>query len=232
RSRIGRADLSRYTHLVMVGGSWNLPKSVVGKIHDWVEAGGVLLASKSAAGWAGEKFFAPEGDAESSGRMAAAAALARAAGEAEGADDSAERLPYGEARANAALSLIGGAIFQVEVDRTHPLGFGFPRTLLPVFKNSRSLLDVPDDPYVTVAAYTARPRLSGYASDENIEKIAGTPAVIARRMGRGTVVQLADNPSFRAFWHGTHRWAINALFFGGAIDSTASRFEAEHVHAQ
>ncbi|MEO1368335.1 MAG: hypothetical protein AAFX50_14270, partial [Acidobacteriota bacterium] len=145
-------------------------------------------------------------------------------------DEPVERRPYGQARSDAAVSLVGGAIFEVELDRTHPLAFGFARDTLPVFRNSSAVLDAPRDPYVTVAAYGDKPLLSGYASDENVERIAGSPAVIARRVSRGTLVQMIDPPSFRAFWLGTDKLLLNALFFGSVVENTAPGRDDGHQH--
>ena len=37
-------------------------------------------------------------------------------------------------------------------------------------------------------------------------------------MGRaGRVVSMTDNPNFRAFWWGTNKLFLNALFFGNQI---------------
>ena len=83
-------------------------------------------------------------------------------------------------------------------------------------------MELDPDPYANVARYTESPLLSGYASPENQERIAGTAAVIARRLGRGTVILLADNPNFRGFWYGTSKLFLNGLFFGGVIRDTSS----------
>ena len=32
------------------------------------------------------------------------------------------------------------------------------------------------------------------------------------------IVAMAENPNFRAFWHGTNRLFLNALFLGSIID--------------
>ena len=122
---------------------------------------------------------------------------------------------------------ISGAIFQVELDRTHPLGFGHAAAELPVFRRDTRLMELDPDPYANVARYTESPLLSGYASPENQERIAGTAAVIARRLGRGTVILLADNPNFRGFWYGTNKLYANALFFAHAIKRTSALDEPE-----
>jgi hypothetical protein len=36
-------------------------------------------------------------------------------------------------------------------------------------------------------------------------------------MGRGKVINMADNTNFRAFWYGTNKLFANAIFFGNII---------------
>jgi len=36
------------------------------------------------------------------------------------------------------------------------------------------------------------------------------------------VISLSDNPNFRAFWYGTNKLFLNAIFFGHTIDSGAT----------
>ena len=52
-----------------------------------------------------------------------------------------------------------------------------------------------------------------------IEKIAGTPMLVARRMEEGSVILFADNPNFRAITYGTNKLFLNALFFGMAFEN-------------
>ena len=90
----------------------------------------------------------------------------------------------------------------------------------PVFRNTRHFFEPPPDPYATVAAYAGSPLLSGYVSDENLARLRGRPAVVAERLGRGAVVRIADAVNFRAFWYGTNKLLLNALFFGSILEDT------------
>jgi hypothetical protein len=74
------------------------------------------------------------------------------------------------------------------------------------------------DAYSAVAVYTESPLLSGYASKTNVEKLKGTPALLADRLGEGLVVRIADDPAFRAIWYGTSKLLLNAIFFAGAVE--------------
>jgi hypothetical protein len=42
----------------------------------------------------------------------------------------------------------------------------------------------------------------------------------ATRLGSGTVILMADNPNFRAFWYGTSKLYLNAILFGPIIETT------------
>ncbi len=118
---------------------------------------------------------------------------------------------------------ISGAIFEVQIDGTHPLAWGYREPQLAVFRSGVHRLEPGPDPFETVAVYTGAPRLAGYASAENLERLAGSPAVIATRRQRGVVIRIADNPNFRGFWRGTERLYLNALFFGPLVKSTKLR---------
>ena len=115
---------------------------------------------------------------------------------------------------------IAGTIFQARIDRSHPLGYGFDRDTVPVFRNFEGVLPEGPDPFATPLRYTKSPLVSGFASEANVKKIAGTPAVRVRRMGGGTVTAMVDNPCFRGVWYGTRRLLLNAIFFSGAVQST------------
>ena len=67
--------------------------------------------------------------------------------------------------------------------------------------------------------YNDQPLLSGYSSDENIDRIKNSPASVVSSFGVGKVICLVDNPNFRAFWYGTNRLFINAVFFGDKIST-------------
>ena len=109
---------------------------------------------------------------------------------------------------------MGGAIFAADLDNTHPLGFGYARRMIYLHKNVKEPMAATDNPYGTVIQYMVeKPVLSGYVSATNREALAGTPALIAERMGDGSVILFADNPNFRGYWYGTNKLFLNALYF-------------------
>jgi len=41
---------------------------------------------------------------------------------------------------------------------------------------------------------------------------------VARRLGRGAVILILDDPAFRAYWLVTNKLFLNALFFGSLLE--------------
>jgi hypothetical protein len=74
-----------------------------------------------------------------------------------------------------------------------------------------------ENPYATPSYYTDELLPSGYISEENMKKLSGTAAIVVIDMGRGRVISMIDNPNFRAFWYGTNKLFMNAIFFGQTI---------------
>ncbi len=226
----GRLDLDDVTHVLLVGGGEQLDDDELDDLRDWVRGGGVLVASGDAAHWAGRAVLRIEGGS-GGGRSGRRDSDPEAPGPgpdddvatADTEDDGEEppRSPaYADYEADRAKTLVSGTIFETRLDLTHPLAWGFVRDRLPVFRTGTRTLDRSDDPYADALVYTDAPRLSGYANDENIERIAGTTAATASRLGRGTVVRIVDDVLFRGYWRGASKVYANALYFGGAVKST------------
>lgn len=205
-STLGRMDLSRYTHLILPNGNYDsLSGGAANAVAAWVRGGGVLLATKGAARWAAAQDLVKV-EFKNGPTL----------------EDRPERSDYAEARGDSDLQLLRGAIFQTDLDITHPLGWGIARRTLPVFRDSTLFMQLPTDRYVTVARHTESPWLSGYVSPENLTALAGTAAVVVQRAGRGTVVLMGQNMNFRGYWWGTSRVFMNALYFSGMVMPTGN----------
>jgi len=194
---LNRVDLDEYTTLIMVNGSYgNLNRQ---RLTNWVSEGGILIATKAAVSWAaiqglgGMTLLSPE------------------------EDSSSKDLTYAEQPNARGAQEIGGIICRAQLDRTHPLGYGYQRDTIAVFRNSTRYLAASENPAVTPLQYAQAPLISGYASPENVERMANTAVVNTYRVGQGRVIAMVDNPNFRAFWWGTNKLFANALFFGGIM---------------
>lgn len=219
-------DWSRITHLVLPDGNYNgLGEDLVKQIGTWVKAGGTLVAVKRAALWAVEKGFM---DVEVIDDFAIVGF-----GAPTPSKKSEETLPvrqvYEDKESLEQAQRIRGTIFETDVDITHPIGFGYQSRLQPSYRENRIILGRSKNPFGTIAQYTDDPLMSGYASDENIAKVAGAASVLAERNGRGAVILMSDNPNFRAWWFGPNKMFLNTLFFSKAVTAEFSRFD-EHEH--
>lgn len=214
---LGGTDLDRYTHVVLAldGGRFGGAQGgVVGaesrdRLRAWVRAGGALVAIGGASRWAGREILGRDEDSGETGGGA-------------DADAATERRRYADYRNQRAEQLLAGTIVGVELDLTHPLAYGYERPDLAVLRTHQMVMPPSPDPFENVAFYRDPPRLSGWTSPENERRLAGTPAVVASRMGRGVVIQLVDNPNFRAYFYGSNRLFLNSIFLSGLIDSTSA----------
>jgi hypothetical protein len=216
-SRLGSVDLHDFTHLLIVNGKYDLGEKRVAAIKRWIEEGGILIATKAAAKWAsksgiGATRFVDEKEEKKKDE------------EFLSEEDKdllpTRRLPYEDHQHDRDSKLTKGTIFATNLDLSHPLGFGYLAKELAVFRNSNLIMRPSMDPYATVAQYTDNPLLAGYVHEERLEKISGSAAIVVERLEDGAVISFADNPNFRAFWTGTSKAYLNALFFGSAIEKT------------
>jgi hypothetical protein len=214
KGEIGGLDWSRYTHLVIAGGgNARLSDSATERVQQWIrEDGGVVIASRQGALMAQEAFLGREAEDSDDGEDA-------------DEEDAPDRRDYADLSLDDAEHIIGGAIFEGDLDPSHPIGFGYSDRFIALHRNMTETLERPeDDPFAVVVQYTDQPLLSGYASDRRQEEIGGTPAVIAQRQGRGAVVLFADNPNFRGTFRGTEKMFLNAIFFARLISAPSGEY--------
>ncbi|ALO47470.1 M14 metallopeptidase family protein [Pseudohongiella spirulinae] len=200
--RLRQADLHRYNVLVMASGNYSGVDAAA--IKSWVQDGGTLIVYKTALAWAAREELASIKLIEDE----------------EG--DQALR-SYAEQVRDSGEQLISGSIFNARLDLTHPLGYGYNSALIRVFRDNAQFMAVADNPYATPLIYSDDPLAAGYISAENLEKIAGTAAIVVSRQGSGRVIAMTDNPNFRAFWYGTTRLFMNAVFFGHTISAATAQ---------
>ncbi|RUO71188.1 M14 family zinc carboxypeptidase [Pseudidiomarina salinarum] len=209
--RFSRIDLDRYTHIIMVDGSFRpLSKTDTERLQRWVRKGGVVIGQKDGARWLSKNNLL---SAEFVEKDVFDKAFQVSDERFVDMDDY-----HGRRR-------LAGAIVGLELDTSHPLAFGFPRAKLPIFKDSLTAMNVPDKKFITAARYLEEPLLSGYAAKENREVLSGKAAIVAHRVGQGRVIAFSDNVNFRAFFWGSAKLLSNAIFMAPAITPTGNADE-------
>jgi hypothetical protein len=198
---LGRANLNRYNTLIMVSGNYALlDKTLTDKIKTWVQNGGTLITLKTGTEWALKNGFTKE-------KLVAT----------DTAKGTPKRQLFDNATNIEGAKAMGGSIFKVDVDTTHPIGFGFTQKNVSWYRNGLTFLQPSSNPYSTVAQYTANPLIGGYIHPTTLKKVQNSAAILVGAEGSGRVILFSDNPNFRGTWYGTNKLFLNALFFGGNV---------------
>ncbi len=199
-----RASLDKYNTLVLVSGNYAQLDSVQrNKIKNWIGKGNTLITIGGASKWVIDKKMVKESLTKKPTSKK---------------KKITQRLPYVAASGHIGRERLGGAIFEIYLDITHPLGFGYRDTKIPVYKNNTVFIVPSKNPYATVGKYTANPHIDGYISKQNLEIfLKPSASLLVNKIGKGRVVLFADNPNFRGAWYGTNKLFLNALFLGNHI---------------
>ena len=189
-----RIDISKYT-VIIAPNSRGLDKKSIEKLQKWVRDGGTLIGYRSAAKWlSANKFINIEFESANF--------------------DTIKDVSFEAKSLKSGAQVIGGAIFEANIDRSHPINFGYKNDNIALFRNTTFFMKADKKSYNNPIQYTNNPLLSGYISKENAKVIKNTVPFKVQRMGRGRVVVFTDNTNFRAFWYGTNKLLMNAVFFG------------------
>lgn len=201
-----RADIGRYNTIIMAGGNYNeLNKE---KLKTWVQNGGSLVLLEEAVVWASQN-----------GINTVNLKKARQTG------DSVARIDYMEKEQLDGAQQIAGAIFGADADLSHPLAYGYRESKVSFMKANKVFLEKSKNPYATPYFYKDNPLQSGWVSKENALMIRNSAAVVVNTIGAGRIINIADNPNFRAFWLGGAKLMLNAIFFSRVIDLSSGRTE-------
>ena len=205
-----RVSLSRYNTLIMVSGNYSLlDKTQTDKIKTWVQEGGTLITIKTAAEWAIRNGMTKEKLSADSSKFVQ------------------NRFNYDEAADREGSRSLGGSIFTVDLDTTHPIGYGFTSRKVSVYRNGAVYMMPSASAYNTVAQYTANPLVGGYIHPETLKKVKQSAAIIVGSEGRGRVIFFTDNPNFRGTWYGTNKLFLNALFYNSIMSGSQQGNEAD-----
>ncbi|MDF2179246.1 M14 family metallopeptidase [Aliiglaciecola sp. CAU 1673] len=203
--RLAKIDLSQYSHVIMVDGNYkSISEQISKSLEQWINAGGVLIAQKRAAKFAADKDwlkanFLSKEDINSAFDF--------------------NNLIYADKENLKSRQDVAGAVFEAELDLSHPLFFGYREPTLSYLRDSNLIMRMPNRPFVAPSRYTRAPLKAGYASEEIQRLIASSANVVAHNVGKGKVIAVVDNLNFRGYWYGTSRVLSNALYLASFIDA-------------
>ena len=196
KENLSRALKGDYNTLIVQDGAINIDQDLEFDLTNWLRDGGKLISSansiRSFAKISGMKL----GDMKIPESMSAQ-------GEMRYEDRTRAYIPY----------FSPGAIYQTELDSSHPLSFGLGETYhslktntlqYGLMKNGWNVASIKDD--------VIRMGFTGYRIDANQPNsmVAGEHS-----FGRGSVVFFVDDVLFRGFWNTGQQLFSNALFLTG-----------------
>ncbi|MEB2773877.1 M14 family metallopeptidase [Algoriphagus sp. D3-2-R+10] len=208
-NNIARYDLSKYNVLIMPsmrGGG--LSEQAQKNLMEWVRAGGKLIAIDGALNLFadkegfGLKTFDSDDDKKAAEKVADSLAKA-------------ERLaPYQEGERVAISGGAAGAIYQVTMDETHPLGYGTGGKYYTLKNNSSKFAYLSNGVNAGIIANNDAYR-TGYIGFKIKSTMGESMAIGVEDAGRGEIVYFVDDPIFRGFWEAGKLILSNAIFMVG-----------------
>lgn len=195
-SNLDRHNLSKYTHIILPN-TYSLSKHQTSKLKTWVQNGGIIIGYRNASRFLNNNKFISL--------------------DIKKTDIEAKNVTFEQRGDHRGAQVIGGAIFNTKIDRSHPINFGYLNDELPMFRNTTVFINPNEKSYNNPIQYTNKPLLSGYISEENLEHLKNSVPFQTTKMGSGRVIVFTDNTNFRAFWYGTNKLLMNAIFFSGMM---------------
>ena len=187
---LNRVNLSQYTHVILP--SYSGTDLSTTKIQDFLKSGGNLIAYRSSINWLERNKFINVDFIKN--------------------DISAKDVSFEDRSKFSGAQVVGGAIFETKIDKSHPINFGFHNDVLPTFRNNTIFMKPEKNSYNNPIKYTENPLLSGYISNDNLEILKQSVPFKIKRFTSGKIFLFTDNTNFRAFWYGTNRLLMNAIY--------------------
>ncbi|MBZ9652978.1 M14 family metallopeptidase [Psychroflexus montanilacus] len=191
-----KIDLKNYDVLVLPNGRYSsiVDKKGLEALTNWIKGGGKVIAIANALStFEGKKGFGLE--------------------KVKTEKDSTQvnLTPYAELEKERTKDNITGAIFNIKVDNTHPLGFGYGDEYATL-KTSSTAYQYLQKGYNVGYLDDSSQRLSGFVGEKASEKIAKSLVFGEQRLGRGSLIYMVDDVMFRSFWENGKLFFVNALF--------------------
>ena len=187
-------NLSKYTSLILVNGSYSgINEKVTAKIDQWIQNGGSLIGYQDAIKWLNETKITTL--------------------ELKSKKSDAKSVSFEQEDDYKGAQEVAGAIFETKLDLSHPINYGMPRNILPVFRNTSIIIEPNKNSFSNPIQYTENPLISGYISKPKLELLKKTVPFQFIKKGQGNILYFTDNTNFRAFWLGTEKLLWNAIFF-------------------
>jgi hypothetical protein len=202
-------DLSKYNVMIMPDGNYRMfDEGTLNSMEQWVNNGGrLILVAGGTSAFVDKKGFAlkvyPSEDAKKQAEK-----TTKDQQEKEGP------IKYGEAERKQLSANIFGAIYKVNLDKSHPLAFGLGDTYYSLRTNELHYSYLEKGWNVGILKGRQKP-LIGFAGVKINKELENTLVFGVEDKGKGSVIYMTDNPMFRCFWENGKMIFSNAVFMVG-----------------
>ncbi|HEY1017900.1 MAG TPA: M14 family metallopeptidase [Sediminibacterium sp.] len=196
---LARINIRNYQVLILPDGSYRIlnDKAVSDKLKDFVRSGGKLIALDNAVSlMAGADWGIKLKEDKS-----------------EDKSEYANVKKYGDRENQYLTNSIPGAIYKLELDNTHPLGFGYPDYYYTL-KQDASVFEFMKDGW-NVGVMKKDAYVTGFAGNKLKPKLKDGVVLGVQDMGSGNVIYFTESPLFRNFWENGKLLISNAVFLVG-----------------
>lgn len=205
QDELSRASWSDIDVLIMPDGFYRFlnDKGAAEQVKTWVQQGGRLVALEGAvaqlarADW-GIKLKEDKKDDKKEDKK----------------DDYTLLRRYENRERDYLTGSIPGSVYRVQLDNSHPLGFGYGDTYYTL-KQDDNIYEFIREGGWNVGVLKKDNYVSGFAGSKTKERLKDGLLFGVQEMGRGSVVYLADDVLFRSFWESGKLMLCNAVFLVG-----------------
>ena len=198
---LGSIEWTDYDVMIMPSGYYGdtFDEDGINELMSWVRDGGVLIAVEGANNFLSNQ----EG-----------IALHRKSGNRTGSqseDPESKLRVYGDSERNFISNFNAGSIYELSMDTTHPLAFGYDSKYMSL-KLGSTAFEYLDNGWNVGVAKSGTPR-SGFVGANVQDNLEHSLSYGVQNMGAGSIVYMIDNPFYRGFWHNGKLLVGNAIFF-------------------
>ena len=209
KAQLSSADLREYDVIILPAGNYNsLEEKTTKKLQDWVRNGGKVIAMESAL-----RMFVDKDDYALKTYADDEEKKAQEKRKEELAKES-QTSPFQQAERRNISTNIAGAVYQVKLDTTHPLAYGLNGNYYTLKNNNNRYAYLKNGQNVGIIP-TADSYRTGFIGYQIKPQMAKSLAFGVDNLGKGQIIYMVDNPSFRNFWQNGKLLIANAIFLVG-----------------
>ncbi len=200
--KISFRKLERYNTFVMPSGqysSWSQTEAEM--IKNWIKNGNTLIVIGQAGDWLQQQDIISINKKKNDNKL------------------NTQVSNYSNKEAQRGAQRLGGSIFKLDIDSTHPLFYGILSQNFYTLKRGTQFYDVTVNSTATPARYADDFLASGYVPKGLDSTIKNSAAITIHGLGNGRIIYFQDDILFRGYWKNGEKVFNNALFFGIDIAS-------------